>query len=177
MDIVNEKWPEIIEHLRIEHELSNVSFNTWIQPLRVYDVIDNTVFILVNINASVEYIEKKYLLPLKVCISEVTGTDYEVVFVSEDDSRISEIHNMAAEATQKKRTKTASEKAGLNPKYTFDTFVVGGNNNFAHAASLAVAESPGEVYNPLFLYGDVGLGKTHLMHSIAHFILDKNSKK
>lgn len=177
MDIVNEKWPEIIEHLRIEHELSNVSFNTWIQPLKVYDVIDNTVFILVNINASVEYIEKKYLLPLKVCISEVTGTDYEVVFISEDDPRISDIRNMAAEATQKKRTRTASEKAGLNPKYTFDTFVVGGNNNFAHAASLAVAESPGEVYNPLFLYGDVGLGKTHLMHSIAHFILNKNTKK
>lgn len=177
MDIVNEKWPEIIEHLRIEHELSNVSFNTWIQPLKVYDVIDNTVFILVNINASMEYIEKKYLLPLKVCISEVTGTDYEVVFISEDDPRIGDIHNMAAEATQKKRTRTASEKAGLNPKYTFDTFVVGGNNNFAHAASLAVAESPGEVYNPLFLYGDVGLGKTHLMHSIAHFILNKNTKK
>ena len=177
MDIVNEKWPEIIEQLRVEHELSNVSFTTWIQPLKVYEVIDNTVFILVNMNASVEYIEKKYLLPLKVCISEITGTDYEVVFVSEDDSRISEIRNMSIEATHKKRSKTASEKAGLNPKYTFDTFVVGGNNNFAHAASLAVAESPGEVYNPLFLYGDVGLGKTHLMHSIAHFILNKNSKK
>ena len=177
MDIVNEKWPEIIEHLRIEHELSNVSFNTWIQPLKVYEVIDNTVFILVNMNASVEYIEKKYLLPLKVCISEITGTDYEVVFISEDDSRINDIRSMSVEATHKKRTRTASEKAGLNPKYTFDTFVVGGNNNFAHAASLAVAESPGEVYNPLFLYGDVGLGKTHLMHSIAHFILNKNSKK
>ncbi len=174
---MNEKWPEIIEHLRVEHELSNVSFTTWIQPLKVYEVIDNTVFILVNMNASVEYIEKKYLLPLKVCISEITGTDYEVVFISEDDSRISEIRNMSIEATHKKRSKTASEKAGLNPKYTFDTFVVGGNNNFAHAASLAVAESPGEVYNPLFLYGDVGLGKTHLMHSIAHFILNKNSKK
>ncbi|EGN30908.1 chromosomal replication initiator protein DnaA [Lachnospiraceae bacterium 5_1_57FAA] len=177
MNIVQEKWPEIIEHLRIEHELSNVSFTTWIQPLKVYDVIDNTVFILVNMNASVEYIEKKYLLPLKVCIAEITGTEFEVMFISEDDDRLDEIQNMAIEASQKKKTKTAAEKAGLNPKYTFDTFVVGGNNNFAHAASLAVAESPGEVYNPLFIYGGVGLGKTHLMHSIAHFILDKNAKK
>lgn len=177
MNIVKEKWPEIIEHLRVEHELSNVSFHTWIQPLKVYDVIDNTVFILVNMNASVEYIEKKYLLPLKVCIAEITGTEFEVAFLSEDDDRIDELQNMAIEANQKKKKKSAAEKAGLNPKYTFDTFVVGGNNNFAHAASLAVAESPGEVYNPLFLYGGVGLGKTHLMHSIAHFILEQNPKK
>lgn len=177
MNIVKEKWQEIIEHLRIEHELSNVSFSTWIQPLKVYDVIESTVFILVNMNASVEYIEKKYLLPLKVCIAEITGTEYEVIFLSEDDERIDEIQNMAIEASQKKKTKSAAEKAGLNPKYTFDTFVVGGNNNFAHAASLAVAESPGEVYNPLFLYGGVGLGKTHLMHSIAHFILENSPKK
>ena len=177
MNIVEEKWLEIIEHLRVEHELSNVSFTTWIQPLKVYDVIDNTVFILVNMNASVEYIEKKYLLPLKVCIAEITGTEFEVVFISEDDDKLNEIQNMSIEASQKKKSKTAAEKAGLNPKYTFDTFVVGGNNNFAHAASLAVAESPGQVYNPLFLYGGVGLGKTHLMHSIAHFILANNPKK
>ncbi|QDW72563.1 chromosomal replication initiator protein DnaA [Lachnospiraceae bacterium KGMB03038] len=177
MNIVEEKWPEIIEHLRVEHELSNVSFTTWIQPLKIYDVIDDTVFILVNMNASVEYIEKKYLLPLKVCIAEITGIEYEVRFISEDSSKLAEIQNIAAEANQRKRTKSLAEKAGLNPKYTFDTFVVGGNNNFAHAASLAVAESPGEVYNPLFIYGGVGLGKTHLMHSIAHFILEKNAKK
>ena len=76
MNIVKEKWPEIIEHLRVEHELSNVSFSTWIQPLKVFNVVDNTVYILVNMNASVDYIEKKYLLPLKVCIAENTGIEY-----------------------------------------------------------------------------------------------------
>lgn len=177
MNIVEEKWPEIIEHLRIEHELSNVSFSTWIQPLKVFDILNDTVFILVNMNASIEYMEKKYLLPLKVSIAEITGIEYEVTFISEDDDRLHEIQNISIEVNQKKRTKSIAEKAGLNPKYTFDTFVVGGNNNFAHAASLAVAESPGEVYNPLFLYGGVGLGKTHLMHSIAHFILVNNPKK
>lgn len=72
MNIIEEKWAEIIEHLRIEHELSNVSFNTWIKPLKVYKLIDNTVFIMVNMNASVDYIEKKYLLPLRVSIAEIT---------------------------------------------------------------------------------------------------------
>lgn len=177
MNEVKEKWPEIIEHLRVEHELLNVSFNTWIKPLKVYDVIDDTAYILVNKDSSVEYIDKKYRLPLMVCIAEITGKEYEIQFVSEDDDKLNEIHNASIDSGQKKKTKSLAEKAGLNPKYTFDTFVVGGNNNFAHAASLAVAESPGEVYNPLFLYGGVGLGKTHLMHSIAHFILDKNPKK
>ena len=177
MNEVKEKWPEIIEHLRVEHELLNVSFNRWIKPLKVYDVIDDTAYILVNKDSSVEYIDKKYRLPLMVCIAEITGKEYEIQFVSEDDDKLNEIHNASIDNGQKKKTKSLAEKAGLNPKYTFDTFVVGGNNNFAHAASLAVAESPGEVYNPLFLYGGVGLGKTHLMHSIAHFILDKNPKK
>ena len=177
MNEVKEKWPEIIEHLRVEHELLNVSFNTWIKPLKVYDVIDDTAYILVNKDSSVEYIDKKYRLPLMVCIAEITGKEYEIQFVSEDDDKLNEIHNASIDNGQKKKTKSLAEKAGLNPKYTFDTFVVGGNNNFAHAASLAVAESPGEVYNPLFLYGGVGLGKTYLMHSIAHFILDKNPKK
>ena len=176
MNEVKEKWPEIIEHLRVEHELLNVSFNTWIKPLKVYDVIDDTAYILVNKDSSVEYIDKKYRLPLMVCIAEITGKEYEIQFVSEDDDKLNEIHNASIDNGQKKKTKSLAEKAGLNPKYTFDTFVVGGNNNLAHAAALAVAESPGEIYNPLFIYGGVGLGKTHLMHAIAHFILKNNAK-
>ncbi len=177
MNIVEEKWPEIIEHLRVEHELSNVSFTTWIMPLKIYSVMNDTVYILVNMNASIDYIEKKYLLPLKVSIAEVTGIEYEIVFVTEEDEKILELKNTESKTSENKKINSLSEKAGLNPKYTFDTFVVGGNNNFAHAASLAVAESPGEVYNPLFLYGGVGLGKTHLMHSIAHFVLHNNPNK
>ena len=175
MNIVEEKWNEIIQKLRIEYCLSNISYETWILPLKVYDVIDNTVFLSVNLKASVEHIKNKYLLPLRVCIAEVTGTEYDVKFISEND--YTELEEMKETKEKKKKTKTLSEKANLNPKYTFDTFVVGGNNNFAHAASLAVAESPGEVYNPLFLYGGVGLGKTHLMHSIAHFILEHDATK
>jgi chromosomal replication initiator protein DnaA len=177
MNNVKEKWPEIIEKLRIEHSLSDVSYNTWIVPLKVYEVIDNTVYIMVTLNESLDYITKKYLNPFKVCIAEVTGTEYELKFIVDNDSSLEELEKLVTKNMKTLKPKSAFENANLNDKYVFDTFVVGGNNNFAHAASLAVAESPGLVYNPLFLYGGVGLGKTHLMHSIAHFILEQNPHK
>ena len=177
MNIVAEKWDEIIHKLKIEYGLSNVSFRTWIEPLEVYNVSDSTVYILVPLKSSVDYINQKYLLPFQVCIAEITGQEFEVKFITVDDSQNINVKNQ--DDTYKKNATQNSifEQANLNPKYTFDTFVVGGNNNFAHAASLAVSESPGEIYNPLFLYGGVGLGKTHLMHSIAHFILEKDPTK
>ncbi len=177
MNIVAEKWDEIIHKLKIEYGLSNVSFRTWIEPLEVYNVSDSTVYILVPLKSSVDYINQKYLLPFQVCIAEITGQEFEVKFITVDDSHNINVKNQ--DDTYKKNATQNSifEQANLNPKYTFDTFVVGGNNNFAHAASLAVSESPGEIYNPLFLYGGVGLGKTHLMHSIAHFILEKDPTK
>lgn len=170
MDEIIEKWNEILQTVKEEHGLSDISFTTWLQPLDVFTVKENTLYILVpDEQLAFDYIKKKFTLPIKVAVAEITGKAYEIEFVMPEQ----------AKGIKTPKTKTLSfvdnsDKSGLNPNYTFETFVVGNNNRLAHAASLAVAESPGEVYNPLFLYGGVGLGKTHLMHSIAHFIQSGN---
>ena len=172
MHLIQEKWPEILNMVKTEHDVSPVSFSAWLEPLEVYKVEGNVVTIIVkNGSMALNYINKKYLPPLQVAIVETTGEDYEISLVLPEE--IKEELQEAKPSLPTDLNENAA-KANLNPRYTFDTFVVGSNNKMAHAASLAVAESPGVAYNPLFIYGGVGLGKTHLMHSIAHFVLHKN---
>ena len=165
MDIIKEKWEEILYTVKLEHELTDVSFNAWLKPLKVHSFdkngTTNTLYILVpSEQIAIGYISKKYTLPLRVAIAEITGLDCDLEFLLPEEAQKLDLKK----AVVAPNLNESIEKANLNPKYTFDTFVVGSNNNFAHAASLAVAESPGEMYNPLFIYGGVGLGKTHLMH-------------
>ncbi len=169
---IYEKWNDILNAMKTEYEISDISFETWLEPLSIYSVKDNTITILCKDKMYMDYIERKYFKQLMVTVGEITGTSYILQLISEDSIRKEEEQAPVINPVLQKNLIDAN----LNPRYTFDTFVVGNNNRFAHAASLAVAESPGEIYNPLFLYGGVGLGKTHLMHSIAHFILENNPK-
>ena len=180
LQTLKDKWNEILNFLKEEYEISNVSFQTWLVPLQVYSLEQpgNTVRIIVPDANFLGYIKKKYSVMLKVSIEEVTGIRCDTVeFLVEDELPDQCGHGPSIqEGKQSAVSPSTLQNANINPKYTFDSFVVGANNNLAHAAALAVAESPGEIYNPLFIYGGVGLGKTHLMQSIANFVLKNNPK-
>ncbi|MCB6609758.1 chromosomal replication initiator protein DnaA [[Clostridium] symbiosum] len=177
LEKIKEKWDQILLHIKEEHELTDVSFKTWLLPTEPYAVKGNTLQILVPDIHFLGYIKKKYGFLLQITIEELTEIECELEFVTaeqvgaQDEADRNQLINRPLEVNHQ-----VIQNANLNPRYTFDSFVVGANNNLAHAASLAVAESPGEIYNPLFIYGGVGLGKTHLMHSIGHFILKNNPK-
>ncbi len=172
MDKILEKWDEILHNIKTEHDISDISFDTWIRPLEVYGIDGNTLYILVpSEQMTLSYISKKYYLPLKVAVAEIIGIEYEIQFILPEQTKNIRSKNNVG---KKQPLSEKANNSNLNSNYTFDTFVVGSNNRFAQSASLAVAESPGEAYNPLYIYGGPGLGKTHLMHSIGHFILERN---
>ena len=178
-------WDKILAHVQDETNKNDAVFETWVKnPLKVYAVNDSLITISVDDSkvgpTGIKYISDNFKTHIEVAILDIIGERFELELVNLSDLHtLSKTGNIAVtNPSQEKSSSTLKDSmniaTSLNPRYTFDTFVVGSNNQLAHAASLAVAESPAEVYNPLFIYGGVGLGKTHLMHSIAHHVLSNN---
>ncbi len=178
-EILRTNWESIKNTIKNEAGITDISYKTWIDPLTVYGFENNTVKILIPSDNSIalSYIVNHYVGFFQVTISELLETVIEVSFIlNKDIINNEETHENVTEENNSPQYSSgiSHENSNLIPKYRFDTFVVGSNNKFAHSAALAVAESPGTAYNPLFLYGGPGLGKTHLMHSIGHFIIEHN---
>lgn len=178
MNDIKENWQLIKETMKKEYNISDISYQTWVAPLEFYNVTNDVVNIIIptDLAPALNYISSKYKSFFQVTITEMFDHNYEVKFIFEKDAIDLESKDNSTGFTNPVYN-INYENANLISKYKFDSFVVGNNNKLAHAAALAVAESPGEVYNPLYLYGVPGLGKTHLIHSIGHFILEQYPEK
>ncbi|MDO4170874.1 MAG: chromosomal replication initiator protein DnaA [Lachnospiraceae bacterium] len=168
-------WDQVLNQLIQKYDITEAAANTWIRPLQVYRVSNGQITFLMNERydqRGIDYIKHRfYDISIGLAIQDLTGEEYSIEICLSDEIQ------KHKEAVQQPTTAAvdshkSSMLSNLNERYTFETFVIGKNNELAQAASVAVADAPGEAYNPLFLYGGAGLGKTHLMHSIAHYIIE-----
>ncbi|WP_096186091.1 chromosomal replication initiator protein DnaA [Evansella halocellulosilytica] len=177
MENLNDLWDQALKI--IEKKVSKPSFDTWFKFTKA-DAIDqstNTITVIAPNEFARDWLENRYFGIITETLNELTGAELEARFILPKDEKEEELELLEKMKTPVKTnvdTQDDPPKHMLNPKYTFDTFVIGSGNRFAHAASLAVAEAPAKAYNPLFIYGGVGLGKTHLMHAIGHYVIDHN---
>ncbi|PHV70624.1 chromosomal replication initiator protein DnaA [Sporanaerobium hydrogeniformans] len=169
VSLYDKHWEAILNI--IELETSSVSFNTWFKETALIDMDSTTLTIGVKNEFTKEILNTRYLELIKNSAMQILNKEYSIKFVLPNEQTTIEKKNIKKSDQLQDPLNIPSN---LNPRYVFDSFVVGNSNRMAHAAALAVAEAPARAYNPLFLYGGVGLGKTHLMHSIAHYILDQN---
>ncbi|MBQ4146113.1 MAG: chromosomal replication initiator protein DnaA, partial [Clostridia bacterium] len=164
MERLNELWKRVSDELA--QEVSSVSFDTWIKPIQPIELTETSIKLSVPGNLNKDMILTKFRSMIESCIEQAAGRSYELVVVCDNPK------NENAGAFDPIKVYNT-----LNPKYSFETFVVGNNNNLAHGASLAVAESPSAKYNPLFIYGGSGLGKTHLLQAIGNYFLQNYPDK
>ncbi|MET3699781.1 chromosomal replication initiator protein DnaA [Bacillus oleivorans] len=175
MKNLDDLWDKVLEN--VKKKISKPSYETWLKSTKAHALKDDTLDVVAPNEFARDWLEGHYSQLVSNILFDLIGERLEVRFIipqnkQEDDFDV---------ILPSKRAEAADEPADipqsmLNPKYTFDTFVIGSGNRFAHAASLAVAEAPAKAYNPLFIYGGVGLGKTHLMHSIGHYVIEHNPK-
>ncbi|MBR0576539.1 chromosomal replication initiator protein DnaA [Proteiniclasticum sp. BAD-10] len=169
---LQETWEKVLKILKVEI-MSEVSYNTWILGLKPIGIRNGVFMIDVPNELTLDIINQRYKLLFKESIKHVLNQEIDVDCVV-GGLKEEAVQEEQEEKKEKEKVQAPEVFGTLNSKYTFDSFVIGNSNRFAHAASVAVAESPANAYNPLFLYGGVGLGKTHLMHAIGHHIQANN---
>jgi chromosomal replication initiator protein len=168
---LNELWEKAVSNIR--ETVGEVAFELWFKPVRIANIKDNTLYLEVPNRFYREWLEDNYPDLIVENMYRLTGINYVIKYRMQEksDTEIKKIDNR----NELRRQRLASRGIYLNPKYTFSSFVVGASNDFAHAAAKKVVEEPGKIYNPLFIYGDSGLGKTHLLNAIGNAIFDKRS--
>ncbi len=172
---ISDIWNNTLKILK--EEISPVSFETWIMTLKPSGIKDGKFIVKTYDDFTKGMIESRHLRLIQNALKEASSQELEVLIVTEKNDEQNKQQEPAKESAKSvviQASNTSDSASPLNPKYIFETFVVGSGNRMAHAAAVAVAEAPAIAYNPLFLYGGVGLGKTHLMHSVAHHILEQN---
>ncbi|HET7627719.1 MAG TPA: chromosomal replication initiator protein DnaA [Bacillales bacterium] len=175
MENISDLWNRVLSS--IEKKLSKPSYETWLKSTKADGMEEDTIIVEAPNEFARDWLESQYSDLLTETLRDVTGSELNIKFIIPQNGKESDIPYEIRKKQQKARVRPISgegKKTMLNPKYTFDTFVIGSGNRFAHAASLAVAEAPARAYNPLFIYGGVGLGKTHLMHAIGHYVSENN---
>ena len=169
-------WSQVLNS--IQNELASLAYDTWFKETELNRIDDGKAYIIVPMPIHKKHLYDNYSDIIKHNIEEITGSTYELIFLLKEEVEKEEDTITSIQEYQDNReVKNEQVNSNLNKNYTFETFIVGNSNKFAHAAALSVAENPGKIYNPLFLYGNSGLGKTHLMHAIGNYIVENSNKK
>lgn len=174
MEHIEALWDKVLSEAK--QKISKPSFETWLKSTKLLAYTGDTVTIAAPNSFGREWLENHYVHLIAAILAELTGKDLHIRFVVQQDPNLENFDIPSPVIPEKHQEQPETSSGMLNLKNTFDTFVIGAGNRFAHAASLAVAEAPAKAYNPLFIYGGVGLGKTHLMHAIGHYVLEHNPK-
>ena len=171
MDL-NNMWNAFLEKIKIQ--INDITFDTWFAETKLISLKDNIATVLVPYHIHKKNLSENYSDLIEETFTEITGTNFKFNYVIEE-----EVENNLTEDNQIIGVPNNNEiyDSNLDPKYTFENFMIGPSNKFAATSALAVAEQPGKMYNPLFIYGSSGLGKTHLMHSIGNYIVKNSTKK